>query len=335
MQDATEIPYHYWFIDQPGAGASLHWRSGFLAHPKARQMLVAVEAVGLNRADLYQYRGQYPLPPGANPVLGLELSGRVIAVGSQVRRFATGDAICALVDGGAYATHALVEEGLCFAKPESLSWAKAAALPEALMTGWMALWHEARLRPGEWLLMDGVSGGIGPVIAQMAKQAGAKVLATVGSNEKAQQAEALGVIPLRYDRAEMVAHVKAATAGRGVDVILDMVGGARVEQNLAMLAHQGRMVTIALQGGAEASVPLGRLLVRQLRWSGAMLRPRAMSEKRHYALRVQEKFWPLVKNSGIQPIIGCVRPLAEAETLLQAMEQRTVTGKAVLQVQQC
>lgn len=320
---------HGWLTHEKPDGFLYHERC-ITPHPGKGEVLIKVAAAGVNRADLYQAEGNYPLKEGASPIPGLELAGQVVAVGTGVDSAMVGQYVAALVDGGAYAEYALADSGLVFPVPSKNKLSEAAALPEALMTGWMALKEGGQIRRNETVLLYGAAGGIGPVVARLAMELGARVIGTASSDERCALLKQIGILPVNHRTQNLPDAVKELTGGRGADVIIDNVGGSRAQENIAMAAIGGRIVTLAMQGGAEAHLRLGGLLVKQLNWRGMLLRPQKIAKKRAWARVIRENHWPYGRTSGIRPVIDRVMPLAEANRALSILRQHANNGKIIL-----
>ncbi len=299
--------------------------------PAAGEVLIRVSHAGVNRADLFQREGSYPAPAETSYVPGLEVAGDVAAVGDpQKSRWKVGDKVCALVLGGGYAEYCLAPEGQVMVLPDGLSAEQAAGFPEALATSWLALMEKAVLKKGEVALIHGGSSGVGTAAIQLARAWGAEVVTTAGSDVKCDACRELGARAVNYKKDDFLNYIKAATQGRGADVILDMVGGDYAERNIRALAMHGRMVTIALLGGKEATVPLGRFLMKNLSWQALTLRSRSVEEKSYVCSQLEKKVWPRITDGTIRPVIDSVFPLAEAEKAHQRMQQGLHIGKIVL-----
>ena len=302
--------------------------------PKSGEVLIKVAAAGINRADCYQRQGAYPPPPGASEILGLEVSGTIAALGEGVINWKVGDKVCALVSGGAYAQYCTAHSGSCFAIPTGYDWVKAAALPETFMTVWSNVWMRAALKPSETLLVQGGSSGIGTTAIQLAKAFGHRVFVTAGSAEKCAACEKLGAEKaINYHTEDFVEVVKKLTDGRGVNVILDMVGGDYIPRELNALAEEGRIVLIAFQRGMQASVDLGLIMRRRLTVTGSTLRARDETFKTAVASAVKEKIWPLLESGKLAPVISATFPLAQAADAHRLMESSQHIGKIILQVE--
>ena len=318
----------------PGGPEVLNLIERPLPAPKQGEVLIKVAAAGINRADCYQRQGAYPPPPGASDILGLEVSGTIAALGEGVINWKVGDKVCALVSGGAYAQYCTAHSGSCFAIPTGYDWVKAAALPETLMTVWSNVWLRAGLKPGETLLVQGGSSGIGTTAIQLAKALGHRVFVTAGSAEKCTACEKLGAEKaINYHTEDFVEVVKKLTDGRGVNVILDMVGGDYIPRELNALAEEGRIVLIAFQRGMHASVDLGLIMRRRLTVTGSTLRARDETFKTAVANAVKEKIWPLLESGKLAPVISATFPLAQAADAHRLMESSQHIGKIILQVE--
>ena len=301
--------------------------------PKQGEVLVRVAAAGVNRPDVLQRMGHYPVPPGASDIPGLEIAGEVVALGEGVSSWNVGDELCALVQGGGYAEYCTAPAPQCLPVPAGLSAVEAASLPETFFTVWSNVFDRARLAPGEILLVQGGTSGIGVTAIQMAKAFGHKVFATAGSPQKCAACEELGADRgINYRTEDFVAVVKEATGGRGVNVILDMVGGEYIDRELKCLADDGRLAIIAMLGGAKANVNLNEILRRRLTVSGSTLRPRPVSFKGAIASNLRDKVWPHIESGAIKPVIYRIFPLAEAAHAHLLMESSEHIGKIVLSV---
>jgi NADPH2:quinone reductase len=300
-------------------------------HAAAGEILIEVHAAGVNRPDLLQRQGNYPPPPGASDILGLEVAGTVAAVGEGVSGWAVGDAVCALLAGGGYATYAAVPAVQCLPVPDGLSMVEAAALPETLFTCWTNLVDGGHLKAGETVLIHGGASGIGTTGIQLAKGLGAKVFVTAGSAAKCAACLKLGAdLAIDYKTEDFVAAVKVATDKRGVDVVLDMVGGDYVRRDIEILAQGGRHVSIATQGGVEATIPIFRIMQKRLILTGSTLRPRSPSEKGAIAKALHQTVWPMIAAGKLKPLIHATYPLAAASDAHRALEDGDHIGKIVL-----
>ena len=298
------------------------------------ECLIRVQAYGINRPDVLQRKGAYPPPAGASDLPGLEVAGVVEAGDAQALAEAglkVGDAVCALVAGGGYAELCVAPVVQCLPVPQGWSMAEAASLPETFFTVWSNVFERARLQPGESLLVHGGSSGIGVTAIQIAKALGSTVLVTVGTADKAKACLALGAdVAINYREQDFVEAVKAATGGRGVDVILDMVAGSYVARNVQCLADDGRAVIIAVQGGVKAEFDAGQVLRRRLTITGSTLRPRPIAFKAGIARALRERVWPLLESRAIAPVIFRQLPASEAAAAHALMESGEHVGKIVL-----
>ncbi len=301
--------------------------------PRHDEVLIAVEAAGVNRPDVLQRMGLYPAPPGASNVPGLEVAGRIAAVGESVTRWNASDAVCALTAGGGYAEFAIAHEGTCMAIPHGMNMMEAACLPETFMTVWHNLFERGALQPGETFLVHGGSSGIGSTAIQLARQFGARVLATAGSDEKCAFCERLGAErAINYKTANFATEIKALTAPKGVDVILDMVGGGYIQDNIAIAAEDGRIVQIAFLQGSRAQLDLMPMMLKRLTLTGSTLRPRTPQFKARLAAQLEARVWPLLEAGTVKVIIDKTFPLADAAEAHRHMETSAHMGKIVLTV---
>jgi len=300
----------------------------------AGEMLVRVNASGINRPDVLQRKGAYAPPPGASDLPGLEIAGTVIGGDSAELAsagFKLGDRVCALVAGGGYAELCCAPIAQCLPSPKGLSDIEAASLPETFFTVWSNVYDRGRLQAGETLLVQGGSSGIGVTAIQLAKAMGAKVLVTAGSDEKVAACVALGAdVGINYKTQDFVAEVKAATGGRGVDVVLDMVAGDYVAREIQCVADDGRIVIIAVQGGIQSGFNAGELLRRRLLITGSTLRPRPVAFKAAIAKALHQHVWPLIEAGLVKPVIHSVFPAAQASRAHALMESSEHIGKIVL-----
>ena len=295
------------------------------------EVLLDVVATAVNRADVMQRRGFYDPPPGASPYPGLECSGRVAALGDGVTGWAVGDEVCALLSGGGYATRVAVPAGQLLPVPAGLSLVEAAALPEVACTVWSNVFQLARLQAGEVLLVHGGTSGIGTLALQLARRAGARVLCTVGSDEKAARAVELGAErAIRYRDEDFVAVVREVTGGAGADVVLDNMGASYLARNVDVLAVGGRLVVIGLQGGTKGELDLGALLVKRASVHATSLRARPAAEKAAIVSAVREHVWPAVEAGEVRPVVDRVLPLDEAAQAHRVLESSAHIGKIVL-----
>lgn len=299
----------------------------------AGEVLIRVAYAGVNRPDVLQRTGSYPPPRGASPHLGLEVAGVVAAVGQGVPEWQKGDRVCALVNGGGYAEYVAAPAGQVLPVPAGLSMAQAAALPETVLTVWANVVERGRLQAGETLLVHGGTSGIGVAAIQIAKALGARVFCTVGTPEKAGAAQKLGAdAAIDYRRHDFMVEVSKLTEGRGVDVILDMVGGPYIERNLRSLALEGRLVQIAFMQTAKVEVDWMPLMLRRLTFTGSTLRARSAEEKARLSRAVQDNVWPMVEDGRVQAVIDRVFPLDSAAEAHRRMESSDHVGKILLAV---
>lgn len=301
--------------------------------PGDAEVCIRVYAAGVNRPDVLQRRGLYAPPLDASPILGLEVAGEIASVGRGVTRWAPGDKVCALTNGGGYAEYVAVPAGQVLPVPDGLPVASAAALPETLFTVWVNGFERAGLQPGETFLVHGGSSGIGTTAIQMARAWGARVFATAGSAAKCQACRDLGAeLAINYREEDFVAAVLAATGGDGVDVILDMVGGGYVDRNLRAAAMDGRLATIAFLEGSRVEADLMPILLKRLTLTGSTLRPRSAETKARIAGQLRENIWPRIAAAEIQPVIAARFPLTEAAEAHKLMESSAHIGKILLMV---
>jgi len=301
--------------------------------PGPGEILVAVQAAGVNRPDVMQRLGLYPPPKGAPDIPGLEIAGRVAACGKGVERWREGDPVAALVVGGGYAEYCVSHETHALPMPGNLTPVEAAALPETFFTVWHNVFERGGLKSGETLLVHGGSSGIGTTAIQLAKAFGAMVIATAGSAEKCAACRALGAdVAIDYKSEDFVAATKSATAGSGADVILDMVGGDYIERNYEAAAVEGRIVQIGFQGSPRATVDFRRILLKRLHHTGSTLRSRSVADKATIARAVEEKLWPLVAAGRVRPVMDRTFPLAAAADAHARMESSMHIGKIVLTI---
>ena len=299
--------------------------------PRADEILIEVHAAGINRPDLAQRAGAYPPPPGASDLLGLEVAGRIAALGAVVQGWRVGDALCALCNGGGYAEYVAVAAGQCLPLPPGLSMAEAAALPETFFTVWSNVFMRGRLAPGEVLLVHGGASGIGTTAIQLAHALGAEVYATAGNAQKCAACERLGARRcFNYRNEDFVAGLLAATADRGADVILDIVGGDYLPRNLAALAVGGRLLQIATQRGREAALDLALMMRKRLTLTGSTLRPQSAVAKAAIASALRAQAWPLLHEGRVRPVLHRVLPFAQAADAHRLLEQGEHVGKIVL-----
>ena len=323
------------FIDHGTGGAPdcLRLAEREMAAPAGRQVLIEVAYAGVNRPDVLQRSGSYPPPPGASPYLGLEVAGTIVAVGPDATRWQVGDRVCALTPGGGYAQYCLADERHCLPVPRGLDLLSAAAIPENYFTVWTNVFERARLAAGEKFLVHGGSSGIGLTAIQLARAFGAEVWTTVGNQEKAEACLKAGAQhALIYRDTDFEAEVRQATGGQGVDVILDMVGGAYINKNLRLLAVNGRLVQIAFLEGSKAEIDALPIMTKRLSFTGSTLRPRSDEDKGAIAQALADKVLPLMEQGRCLPLIHQVFPLEEAAQAHALMESSRHIGKIMLKV---
>ncbi len=332
----TDLPQTMLHAAATGAGGPdvIHIARGPLPQPKPDEVLIRVQAAGVNRPDVLQRQGLYPVPPSASPIMGLEVAGEVAAVGAAVTVWQLGDKVCALSNGGGYAEYCAAPEAQCLPWPAGYSAVQAAALPETYFTVWANVFMHGRLASGESLLVHGGTSGIGVTAIQLAVAFGATVYATAGSDAKAAACVALGAAGgINYRTADFLDDIKRLTGGRGVDVVLDMVGAPYTVRNLRCLAMDGRLVQIGLQQGAKVDgFDLGVVMMRRLVVTGSTMRPRTTAEKGVIAAQLRARVWPLLDAGRCAPVIHAVFPLAEAGAAQALMETSAHTGKIMLTV---
>jgi NADPH2:quinone reductase len=320
-------------IARPGGPEVLQLTERPVPAPRPEEILIRVAAAGVNRPDVLQRSGNYPVPPDASDLPGLEVAGEVAALGSSARTFRPGEKVCALVHGGGYAEYCVAPEVQALPVPKGLSMVEAASLPETFFTVWANVYDRARLAPGESLLVQGGTSGIGVTAIQMAKATGNRVFATAGSDEKCAACVRLGAEKaINYKTQDFAAEIKAATGGKGVDVILDMVGGDYVPRELKVLADDGRLVFIAFLRGHKSELDINEVMRRRLTISGSTLRPRPVQFKGTVAKSLREKIWPLIEAGRIKAEIYKTFPLAQAAEAHRLMESSQHIGKLVLTV---
>ena len=297
------------------------------------QILVKVGAAGVNRPDIQQRIGAYPPPPGHSPLPGLEIAGEVVAVGPSVTRWKPGDRVCALVNGGGYAEFCIAEETAALPVPEGLDVISAGALAETAFTVWNNVFERGGLAAGEWFLVHGGTSGIGTMAIQLGKAFGAKVMATAGSPEKCKACLGLGAdFAVNYKTEDFVKVAKEATGGRGINVTLYMVGGDYTDRNIIAAADDGRIVQIAVLGGAEVKINLARIMMKRVTLTGSTLRPRTREVKAGFARALETKVWPLIAAGKIKVVLDQVWPLAQVADAHRRMETSQHVGKIVLKV---
>ncbi|KAB8059269.1 zinc-binding dehydrogenase [Janthinobacterium sp. FT14W] len=320
-------------ISQPGPADVLQIAERPVPAFKAGELLIKVHAAGINRPDVLQRLGKYAPPAGASDLPGLEVAGEVVDGDFANTAFSKGDLVCALVQGGGYAEYCAAPPGQCLPLPKGLTALEGASLPENFFTVWSNVFDRCALADGETLLVQGGTSGIGVAAIQLAAALGHRVFATAGSDDKARACEALGAERgINYRTEDFVAVVKELTGGRGVDVILDMVGGDYLPREIDCLADDGRIGLIAVQGGTKAELDLGSLLRRRLTVTGSTLRPRSVAFKAAIANHLRTTVWPLIEAGKIKPVIYKTFPLEKANEAHALMEASTHVGKIMLQV---
>jgi len=324
----------YIAVAQPGDPDVMRPATGPLPEPRPEDVLIRVEAAGVNRPDVQQRKGAYPPPPGASPIIGLEVAGEVVAMGAEARGARVGDKVCGLANGGGYAEYCAVPASQCLPWPKGYDAIRAAALPETYFTVWANLFQLGRLARGERALIHGGSSGIGVTAIQLARAFGAEPFATAGSDEKCAACVRLGAAAaINYRTQDFVEEAKRLTEGRGVNVVLDMVGGPYFARNLRTLAMDGRLVLIAFLGGPKVeAVDLTAIMTRRLTVTGSTMRPRTTAQKAAIASELRERVWPLLDKGECAPVIHATFPLAQAAEAHRLMESSAHIGKIVLTV---
>jgi NADPH2:quinone reductase len=321
-------------IEKPGGPEVLVPREREVPKPGADEVLVKVDAAGVNRPDILQRLGNYAPPPGASDILGLEIAGTVVGSGHATTplRWREGDQVCALVAGGGYAEYCVAPAVQCLPIPKGLETIAAAAIPETFFTVWTNLIQRGGLKAGETALIHGGTSGIGTTAIQLARERGARVFATAGSDEKAAACVRLGARGINYRTTDFVQVVRQETPARGVDVILDIVGGDYLQRNIDALAFDGRVLQIGLLGGARAQINLAPLMQKRATLTGSLLRPRTPAEKGAIAAELESDVWPLLESKRVEPVIHATFPLTQAAAAHRLLESGQVIGKVVLVV---
>ena len=318
-------------ISAPGPADVLRAVERPVPQPAPPEVLVRVEAAGVNRPDILQRLGKYPPPPGASDIPGLEIAGTIVAAGNQVGRWRPGDRVCALVAGGGYAEYCVAPEPQCLPLPGTLDMALAAAIPETYFTVWTNLFQRAALRAGESVLIHGGTSGIGTTAIQLARAFDAAlIVATAGTDAKCASCERLGARAINYRTMDFVEVVRALTGGKGVDIVLDIVGGDYVQKNIDCLAMHGRLVQIGLLGSARAQINLSPIMQKRLMITGSTLRARSVEEKGAIARELEERVWPVIAAGKVAPLVQRVIPLGQAAEAHRLLERGDVVGKVVL-----
>src|SRR4051812_28864051 len=318
-------------ISKPGGPEVLVPETRPVPQPKPGEILIKVQAAGVNRPDVLQRQGAYPPPPGASDLPGLEVAGVIDALGDGVSGWSVGDRVCALLSGGGYATLCTVPAVQCLPVPASMDFVTAAAIPETFFTVWTNVFERGHLRAGETALFHGGSSGIGTTAIQLAVARGARVFATAGSDDKCRACERLGAERgINYRTEDFVTVVKQVTGGRGVDLILDIVGGDYIARDLVALAVEGRLVVVGFMGGDTATLDFRRILGRRLTITGSTLRPRTAAEKGEIGAALRKEVWPLLERGAIKPVVYRTFPLEQAAAAHALMESSEHVGKIVL-----
>jgi NADPH:quinone reductase len=320
-------------ITQPGGPDVLVLGDRPKPAPGAGEVLIKVAAAGVNRPDVMQRKGQYPPPPGVSDIPGLEIAGVIEDAGADVREWRSGDRVCALVAGGGYAEYCVAPAPQCLPVPKGMDFVHAAAIPETYFTVWTNVFERGRLTPGESLLVHGGSSGIGTTAIQLAHARGSRVFATAGSAEKCRACERLGAERgINYREDDFVAVVRQMTGGKGVDVVLDMVGGDYLPRNMDALAVDGRLVSIAVMNGVKATINILTMMQKRLTLTGSTLRVRPVAEKGAIAAALKRDVWPLLDAGTAIPVVHATFPLADAAAAHRVMESGAHVGKLVLVV---
>jgi putative PIG3 family NAD(P)H quinone oxidoreductase len=318
-------------ITKPGGPDVLQPIELAVPRPASREVLIRVAAAGVNRPDLMQREGRYPPPPGATDIPGLEVSGTIASCGADVTRWRDGDEVCALVSGGGYAEYCVAPDVQCLPVPKGVDLVDAGGIPETFFTVWMNVFDRGHLREGESFLVHGGASGIGTTAIQMTRAFGARVFATAGTDEKCRACEQIGAErAINYRKDDFVAALLDLTGGRGIDVILDMVGAPYFSRNVDLLATEGRLLQIAVMHGAKAEINLVRLLRQRLTVTGSVLRARSIEEKGAIARALEREVWPLVEAGRIRPIVYATFALRKAADAHRLMESGSHIGKILL-----
>ena len=330
--DVISKSMNYIQIETHGEPEVLKLDSMSVPEPGPGQVLIHVKAAGVNRPDVMQRKGLYPPPPGATDVPGLEVSGTIVSVGDNVSETAVGTEVCSLVACGGYAEFCLAAAAVCLPIPKNISLVDAAGLPETFFTVWTNVFDRGQLKSGESLLVHGGSSGIGTTAIQLGKAFGATVYTTAGTAEKCEFCENLGAdVAINYREQDFSEEIQILTEGKGVDVILDMVGGPYFPKNIRLLADEGRLVQIALMQGSKAEVDFRSLLLKRVTLTGSTLRPRSVEEKTKIAKALRKNVWPLLDSGTVRPIIHQTFPLEQAKDAHILMESSTHIGKILLE----
>jgi putative PIG3 family NAD(P)H quinone oxidoreductase len=318
-------------IAAPGGPEQLQPGTRPMPKPGDGEVLVRVEAAGVNRPDVMQRQGRYPPPAGASDLPGMEIAGEIVGLGANVSGLAVGDKITSLLPGGGYAAYAVAAAPLCMPIPPGLTMVEAAAIPETFMTVWTNLFERGRCKSGDTVLIHGGTSGIGTTAIQLATALGAKVYATAGSDDKARACEKLGAIRgIDYRTEDFVEVIRSATQGYGIDVTLDMVAGSYVQRNIEVAAVEGRIVTISTLGGTKAEINMVALMMKRVTLTGSTLRARTVAQKAAVANAMRQNVWPLIAAGKVKPVIFKTFPLNEASEAHRLMETSNHIGKIVL-----
>lgn len=321
-------------IREPGGPDVLTMAERNVPVAGAGEILVKVASAGVNRPDVIQRKGLYPPPPGASDLLGLEISGEVVALGEGVTNVSVGDTVCALTNGGGYAQYCVVPAEQCLPIPSGLTMEEAAAVPETFFTVWFNLYLQGGLRPGQTLLVQGGSSGIGTTAIQMATALGVTVFTTAGNDAKCQACRDLGAsLAINYKDKDFVEVIKEATNGKGVDMILDMVGGDYISRHIKCLAKKGRLINIAYLQGSKAEVNFMSVMMKQLTITGSTLRQQPLEIKKQIAEQLRETVWPLIESGKVKPVLFKSFAMNEAAAAHELMESSQHIGKIVLNVE--
>lgn len=300
--------------------------------PDAGEVLIKVRAAGVNRGDLLQRQGRYPPPPGASDLPGLEVAGDILALGPESEGLSLGDPVCALLPGGGYAEYVTAPSDLCFPLPPHLDYAEGAALPEAVFTVWDNVFVRGKLKPGETLLVQGGTSGIGMIAIPLALKFGAKVIATAGTDKKCEVLHSMGALAINYRSENFLQRALDMTQNEGVDVILDLVGGSYLSAHLDLLKTEGRLILIAVQGGYRSEINLLPILTKRLTLRGSTLRARPMDQKKALAEEIRKVVWPLFTHNEIKPTLAARFPMQEAEQAHALMHTSQHIGKIILEL---
>ncbi len=318
-------------ISEPGGADVLRLSQRPVPQPGGNDLLVRIAAAGINRPDILQREGGYPPPPGASDIPGLEVAGTVVKIGPQTKGWSVGDTLCALLTGGGYAQYCSVAAPQCLPIPKGLDMVEAAALPETFFTVWTNVFERAGLKPGETLLVHGGSSGIGTAAIQMASRLGSRVMVTAGTDEKCAACLELGAErAVNYTTEDFVAAAKEFTDGKGLDVILDMVGGDYIGRNIKALATEGRLMNIAYLKGAKAEINFLPVMLKRLTIGGSTLRVQPIERKGEIAQALKKNIWPLIESGDITPVVHATFPLDQAKKAHRLMESGVHIGKIVL-----